>query len=103
MEILLLVLAFFIGTLHGWNLRERHAKKFIESLAEAAQEEQDDNVVRIFIERHNDQLFAYLKDNSRFIAQASTRDELEKKLNEVYPGKRFGVSHTNLLEIGFIS
>jgi len=103
MEILLLVLAFFIGTLHGWNLRERHAKKFIESLAEAAQEEQDDNVVRIFIERHNDQLFAYLKDNSRFIAQASTREELEKKLNATYPGKRFGVSHTNLLEIGFIS
>jgi len=48
-------------------------------------------------------LFAYHKDNSRFIAQASTRNELEQKLNEAYPGKRFGVSHTNLLEIGFIS
>jgi len=100
---LLFIVAFFMGTVYGWNLRERHAKKFIESLAEAAQEEEDDTVVRIFIERHNGQLFAYHKDNSRFIAQASTRNELEQKLNEAYPGKRFGVSHTNLLEIGFIS
>jgi hypothetical protein len=100
---LLFILAFFIGAVHGWNLREQHAKKFIESLAESAQEEEDDNVVKIFIEQHKGQLFAYLKDNSRFIAQASTRNELEQKLNEAYPGKRFGVSHTNLLEIGFIS
>jgi len=92
-----------MGAVHGWNLRETHAKKFIESLAEAAQEEEDDNVVKIFIEQHNGQLFAYHKDNSRFIAQAITRNELEHKLNAAYPGKRFGVSHTNLLEIGFIS
>ena len=41
---LLFILAFFMGAVHGWNLREKHAKKFIESLAEAAQEEEDDNV-----------------------------------------------------------
>jgi hypothetical protein len=48
-------------------------------------------------------LFAYHKDNSQFITQASDRKELEKKLAELYPGKTFGVTPQNLIEIGFTS
>jgi hypothetical protein len=107
MEILIVVGAVIIGFSIGWNLRERVAVvKTHRMLAEIEQEleqETDPEVVRITIEKDNGILFAYHKDSSQFITQANDRKELEKKLAELFPGKTFGVTPKNLIEIGFTS
>jgi hypothetical protein len=106
MEILIVVVAVIIGFSIGWNLRERvamvHANRLLAQL-EDLEEETSDEVIKITIEKDRDTLFAYHKDTSQFIAQAKDRKELEKKLAELYPGKTFGVSPKNLIEIGFTS
>jgi len=107
MDILIVVGAVIIGFSIGWNLRERVAVvKAHRMLAEIEQEldqDTDPEVVKITIEKDNGILFAYHKDSSQFITQANDRKELEKKLAELYPGKTFGVTPKNLIEIGFTS
>ena len=106
MEIFIIIGAVLIGISLGWNLRERvatvHANRLMAFLEHESEEDSND-LVRITIEKDNDILFAYHKDNSQFITQATDRAELEKKLTELFPGKRFGVTPENLIEIGFIS
>jgi hypothetical protein len=106
MEILIVVGSIIIGFSLGWNLRERvavvQANRLLAQLQEV-EEDTSEEVIRITIEKDRDTLFAYHKDNSQFIAQAKDRAELEKKLAELFPGKRFGVTPENLIEIGFTS
>ena len=104
MDILIVVGALIIGFSIGWNLRERiaiiKANRLLAEL-EHIEEDSSEEVIRITIEKDRDTLFAYHKDNSQFIAQAKDRNELEQKLAELFPGKRFGVTPENLSEIGF--
>jgi hypothetical protein len=107
MEILIVVGAVIIGFSIGWNLRERvavvKAHRMLADIEQELEQETDPEVIKITIEKDNGILFAYHKDSSQFITQASDRKELEKKLSELYPGKTFGVSPKNLIEIGFTS
>jgi hypothetical protein len=107
MDILIVVGAVIIGFSLGWNLRERvavvKANRMLAELEQEIEEESQPEVVKITIEKDNGMLFAYHKDSSQFITQASDRKELEKKLAELYPGKTFGVTPKNLIEIGFTS
>lgn len=107
MDILIVVGAVIIGFSLGWNLRERvavvKANRMLAELEQEIEQESQPEVVKITIEKDNGMLFAYHKDSSQFITQASDRKELEKKLAELYPGKTFGVTPKNLIEIGFTS
>lgn len=107
MEILIVVGAVIIGFSIGWNLRERvaivKANRMLANIEQELEQETQPEVIKITIERDNGMLFAYHKDSSQFITQASDRKELEKKLAELYPGKTFGVTPQNLIEIGFTS
>lgn len=106
MEFLILLGVALVSFMWGWNTREAVARiqnrKFFEKLVEQAEEEHE-QLVRIKIERHDGMLFAYHAENSLFIAQANDRKELEEKLCEKFPGKRFGCSEENLREVGFTS
>ena len=107
MEIFIVVGSLIIGFLVGWNLRERVAiiqtSKLLAELESLEEEDTSEEVIRLIIEKDGDTLFAYHKDTSQFITQAKDRKELEKKLAELFPGKTFGVSPQNLIEIGFTS
>jgi hypothetical protein len=107
MDILILFGAMIIGFSLGWNLRERiavvKAHKMLAEIEQELEQETNPEVLKITIEKDNGILFAYHKDSSQFITQANDRKELEKKLSELYPGKTFGVSPKNLIEIGFTS
>jgi hypothetical protein len=107
MEILIVVGAVIIGFSIGWNLRERVAivktNRMLAEIEQELEQDTDSEVIRITIEKDNGILFAYHKDSSQFITQANDRKELEKKLAELYPGKTFGVTPKNLIEIGFTS
>ena len=109
MEIFIVVGSLIIGFLVGWNLRERVAiiqtSKLLAELESLEEEDtsESEEVIRLIIEKDGDTLFAYHKDTSQFITQAKDRKELETKLAELFPGKTFGVSPQNLIEIGFTS
>jgi hypothetical protein len=105
--ILLLVFTFVIwimGALSGWNARENHAKKQVEKHFKNIQEfvEDQEELLHIVIEKHNDMLFVYDRDTEQFMAQGSTREAVEKVLVERFPGKRFACHETTLKEVGFI-
>lgn len=105
MDFLILAGVAIVSFIWGWNTRERVAiiqsNKLLKQLSEEV-EEQQENVIRIKIEKHEGVLYAYHYDNSLFIAQADCKEDLEKKLSEKFPGKTFGCSSDNLKDIGFV-
>jgi hypothetical protein len=107
MDILILFVAVIIGFSIGWNLRERvaivKANRMLDEIEQELEQDTDSEVIKITIEKDNGILFAYHQDSNQFITQANDRKELEKKLAELYPGKTFGVTPKNLIEIGFTS
>jgi len=108
MDILVLLLAMIFSIWFGWHMREAVAKYKMQKLFEYAQqmEEEDelpDNYIRIVIEKHNDTFFVYEEENKTFLAQATSKDELDKSLRARFPGKMFAVKEENLIEVGFLS
>ena len=106
MEFLILFAVLVVGIHWGWTAREavaKHRTEFLLSKLQNIEEEKPEEVIRINIEKDNGMLFAYHEQDSRFIVQANTREELENKLKELFPGKRFGCSPETLRKCGFIS
>jgi hypothetical protein len=110
MEIILLVVFTFVvwvmGAVSGWNARERHAKTQVEKHFKHIQEiveEQEEEQIHIIIEKHNDMLYVYDKDTKQFMAQGSSKEDVEKVLVERFPGKRFACHESILKEVGFLS
>jgi len=106
MELILLVVYTFIiwlgGSVAGWNAREKHAKKQVERHFEQLLEQQEEKI-HIIIEKHNDILYVYDKDTKQFMAQGSSKEDVEKVLVERFPGKRFACTESILKEVGFLS
>lgn len=102
---LLIVLALVGGIRLGWVARERHAKKLLESLAvqieESIEHQLEEDTIAITIDKHEDGYFVYRMDDQMFLAQGSTRHELEKRLATSYPEKQFVATYDNLHEVGF--
>ena len=107
MEFILLVVFTFIvwmaGAVSGWNAREKHAKRQMEKFFEQVDDAEEEELLHIIIEKHNDMLFVYDKDTKQFMAQGSTKEAVEKILVERFPGKRFACHESTLKEVGFIS
>jgi Flp pilus assembly protein TadB len=106
MELILLVvftvIAWMAGAVSGWNARENHAKKQVERHFEQLLEHQEEQI-HIIIEKHNDMLYVYDKDTKQFMAQGSSKEDVEKVLVERFPGKRFACPESILKEVGFLS
>ena len=102
MELFLTILVSFY---FGWVLREVHAKLKIRSMIEEVEREEAEqkpkDVILIKIEKNEHGFFAYHAKDMMFIANGATRSELEQRLDDRYPGKKFGVHPENLKEIGF--
>jgi hypothetical protein len=106
MEFLILLGVVVVSFMWGWSTREKVARKQTDKLFQHLIEqeiEEQEQLVRIKIEKHDGVLYAYHVENSLFIAQAKDKRELEEKLCEKFPGKRFGCSEDNLKEVGFTS
>ena len=109
MELILLVVYTFIvwlgGAVSGWKAREEHAKQITEKLLDRLQEssEQDEESIQITIEKHNNTFYVYDRETNEFMAQGSTKDEVETNLRKRYPGKSFGCAESNLSQTGFYS
>jgi predicted negative regulator of RcsB-dependent stress response len=110
MEIILLVVFTFVvwimGAVSGWNAREKHAKSQVEKHFQNIQqfvEEQEEDQIHIIIEKHNDMLFVYDKETKQFMAQGTSKEDVEKVLVERFPGKTFACPESILKEVGFLS
>ena len=109
MELILLVVYTFVvwlgGAVSGWKAREEHAKQITEKLLNHLQEsaEQDEESIQITIEKHNNVFYVYDRETNEFMAQGSTKDEVETNLQKRYPGKSFGCAESNLSQTGFYS
>jgi len=108
MEFLILILVV-VSFFWGYSFRERVAiykthqflKIFREELE--SQKEKQKALIRIKIEKERNTFYVYDSQNSKFITQGNTKEELEKNLAKIFPGKKFGCTEDNLIKIGFIS
>jgi len=104
--LILVTLVFFIyGISVGWNAREKHAIKLTQRLLDGIEEqvkEESENKIYVTIEKHNGVLYVYDKENSTFMAQGSSKQELEDVLSKRFPGKKFAASQEDLHNAGFL-
>jgi hypothetical protein len=108
MELILLVAYTFIvwigGAVFGWKAREEHARKITEQFIDHLQQSQeDDDTIQITIEKHNNVFYVYDRHTNEFMAQGSSKNEVETNLKKRYPGKTFGCAESNLSQTGFYS
>ena len=103
-HILYVFLVFAVGFLVGWNEREKWASKKVDALLDMFNKEVEKQVeesrIDIKIEKHNDVYYVFNKHTDDFMAQASTRKELEDALAARFSGKRFFADAENLKEVG---
>jgi hypothetical protein len=100
--------AFAFGTVYGWGLRERHAKRVADSLLKELESDIDNrmtehkkSLIPIKIERHSGVFYVFNNDTDDFMGQGATKEELEEVLASRFPGKRFMAMPENLKEMGF--
>jgi uncharacterized membrane protein len=90
--VLSLMIAWFIGAFYGWSAHERFIQRTMAKALVGFEEEFIANRIKIKIEKHNDTLFVYEHDTNTFMAQGKTKEELEKQLQEKFPGKMFAAT-----------
>jgi hypothetical protein len=97
-DYLLLIVVWIIGAVYGWYARERHAKRTIERLVTEIlpQTEESNSRIHVSIQKHNGVFYVYDKEKNQFMAQGSTRKELETNLATRYPNKYFAATNEDL-------
>lgn len=108
MEIILMLLVMVFCFIGGWVAREAYAVRRLDNLMINLEdtlkekfEEELENMIPIKIEYDNSTFFVYNNDDNSFMAQGSSRKELEQNLEKRYPGRRFAARPENLREVGF--
>lgn len=96
-QYLLLVIVWVLGAVYGWYARERHAKRTIGRYFSQFTEETTREIPHIVItvEKHNGAFFIYNKETSEFMAQGTTRKEINDILVKRYPGVYFAITSEN--------
>ena len=95
-----LFVVWFIGALYGWHAHERMIERNLRHAIHEFQEHINETHIRIKIEKHNDMLFVYDFTTNVFMAQGKDRYEIEKQLQDKFPGKRFAAEPTDILLLG---
>jgi hypothetical protein len=96
--LLFAIVIFILGGMYGWGLRERYANHLLQKLAKHIIEEQvsSDDLIQIIVEKHNNTLFIYKKEDGQFMVQGTSFKELNDALENRFPGKRFACSEEHL-------
>ena len=101
MEFIILFIAVVIGFVIGWEARERHAMRVVESILQEAEEQakEEPSAERMRLERHSGVIYAYTTEDE-FIGQGSSLDELDTAIQKRFPGRKFLLKKENLEQIG---
>ena len=96
--LLFAIVIFILGGVYGWGLRERYANHLLQKLAKHIVEEQvsTEDLIQIIVEKHNNTLFIYKKEDGQFMVQGTSFKELNDALEHRFPGKRFACSEEHL-------
>lgn len=105
-SILYYVIIYVCGFFFGWVIREIVAVRRIQGMIEELEDMEDDETgdpgqIKISIEKHDSTFFVYNLEDNTFMAQGSTRNELEDALKARFPGIVFACAEANLKEVGF--
>lgn len=108
MYILIGFLLWVWGIIIGWRAREVHAKQqvqkyMVETVDELETQTLPETQIQIKIEKDENMFFVYDLNTNEFMAQGTTRNQVEMALAKRYPGKHFAATPSNLREIGFTS
>ena len=94
------VVVWFLGAVYGWYARERHAKRtidrFFSGVEETIDEQVNESVIPIKIERHSGVFYVYNKDTEEFMGQGNTKKDLEFNLAKRFPDKKFAADKESL-------
>lgn len=104
-EFIILVSVGLFGFILGWTSRERHAERklnaILNDVQESVRENVQKNLIPVEIEQHEGHYYVYNMKDKTFMAQGNTRQELERVLEEKFPGKKFAATEDNLVKVGF--
>lgn len=87
-DLLFLALIIIASLIVGWRLREIVALRHMQSILEeqAEEEEQEElNVVEVNVEFAENMYFAYRRDNSSFLGNATSVEKLSEVLVKNHP------------------
>lgn len=102
MEVLIIgVLAFIIGYQFGSGITHRAHRNALRETLQNIQEQMEERIVKIRLERHSGMIYVYSIDTDEFLGQGKDQAELEKVLMEKYPNKTFAATSEQLKEFGF--
>lgn len=94
------VVVWVLGAVYGWYARERQARRtidrFFSQVTEAVDEEVNNSVIQIKIDRHSGVFYVYNKDTEEFLGQGDTRKELELNLAKRFPDQKFTADKESL-------
>ncbi len=98
LDFLLIIAYGYLMLKLGWHAREAYAKHTMEKLfSQMEEDEQDEDVVRIYFEKEQGLVFAYNYDTNEFIAQGKDRESLLTAMVTRYPNTKF-IVEKDLLE-----
>jgi len=100
-EFLILVGGFVLGWIAREWLALNRMNRIFNQMQIHEQEEEMENLIPIKIEYHDDKFYVYQQGCGTFMAQGTSRNELEENLTKRYPGKKFAANNSNLQEVGF--
>ena len=101
--IVFLVFVYMFGFVRGYNKRQQEAMEKLNFLAQTFEKELEENVISVRIERQNDVFYVYKEEDSLFLVQGKSLDEIRDQLSKRFPGKRMIASQENIKNVGIIS
>ena len=94
------VVVWVMGAVYGWYARERQARRtidrFFSEVTEAVDEQVNDTIIPIKIDRHNGVFYVHNKETEEFLGQGDTRKELELNLAKRFPDQKFAADKESL-------
>ncbi len=94
------IVLYVLGFKRGYEYREQEATKKISETIDRMEEEFNESMIRVKVEKVGDIMYVYNESTDEFMAQGRNEIELAEILKTRYPGKRFSASENNLKEVG---
>jgi hypothetical protein len=95
-----LFITWFVGVIYGFTVHKRIVDRRIHHFVDHITEQIEKDVIHISLERHEGVIYVYDLTTKAFMAQGKTGREVEKVLQEKFPGKTFAASTKDIVESG---
>lgn len=94
--ILLLVIIFGLGFQAGMIAHKKMMIQLVEKIATEVEEEEESNLLKVYLEEHDDQIFAYREEDKTYLAHSTNSDDLVQKLKVRFPDKTLAANQDSV-------